>query len=302
MTEEKPQETLSNLDKLKALCKAIKAVRFDEFSAIDLNDRLALLTIPAGLRSIAAFGFGGDDNEGLVRAIRDCNVNFGIPTLITKSIWKPSFCKETHPHLAELLDRVDAERYHASRGMLLWVLADSSMREQAKKAVRGEVESGELLAYPECCIRHDRECKEKMNSLVIQGLINEFGDDPTEIEKAWREDLTFPLPEHPPDLNVPETNRTYPFVFHNACDACLANNESRSAQLNGRYAELALMVNARLHETILRVRDIEAEIEQIREAVKSTGSSGGGPDAVGEARLRDLHGKIDKFHAEYIRA
>ena len=41
-----------------------KTARFDSEPALDASDRLGLLTVVAGLREVAAFGFAEHENEG----------------------------------------------------------------------------------------------------------------------------------------------------------------------------------------------------------------------------------------------
>lgn len=50
---------------------ALRHVRIEDTPFEDVNGRLALLTVPTGLRQVAAVGFAEVRNEGHLRTLRD---------------------------------------------------------------------------------------------------------------------------------------------------------------------------------------------------------------------------------------
>lgn len=109
---------------------------------------------------------------------------------------------------------------------------------------------GMALGYPQCCVEMDVQTKKEEHRLSLHGLIEEFGDDPTQIIKALKQG--YPI-EKPYSFlqewgrRFESTMAAFPFVLHTACDACLRNANSPSATLNTVYEQLAKRVSDELH-------------------------------------------------------
>jgi hypothetical protein len=138
-----------DIDKLRAILLVVRPLQFDEIPRIDLLDRLALLTVVAGLREVAAFGFAQSRNEDAMRELKDVLSNYGLPTQLTFQIPPaPYRSLDIPPELSDIFDRYDSKPVADSR--LLWVCSSPKTREQIKQVTKREISTGTLLGYPRC--------------------------------------------------------------------------------------------------------------------------------------------------------
>jgi hypothetical protein len=90
-----------------------------------------------------------------------------------------------------------------------------------------------------------------------KAIVDKAGGDPRLVRKALRENWKVEI-EVPEELNsivsgrnIERTRATFPFALHIACDACLGNPDSPTAELNRRYASFAQQIDPALYETLL---------------------------------------------------
>lgn len=288
-----------NIQETKALYDAVKHARFCDISLIDLQDRLALLTVPAGLRQVAAFGFGETNNEGRLRTVRDILVNHGLLTLLTRELRLPAakVWEEIPTEIAEVFNRVDEDADRKRSGKLLWVLTDTQEREMIRASVRGEAEIGILLQYPTCCVQKQRERHRDCKEAFVTAIVEAVGKDPKAIERALREDKEVEIPACAVDTeDVARTSRRFPFIFHVACESCLVSDSSPSAEQNRIYERLAQQLDPEFHKAILKIAAIESDIFAVIHDAEQKDLKPGELDPASNQRLQSLFQAIDEIH------
>lgn len=228
------------------------------------KDLLALAAVMAGEKPAAAFGFLSDDNEGEIRGLREELVNLGLETVVTRSIRKP-----TSRHLdgfpSDLIGAFDlhdleADRYR--RDFLLWVAVDTRLRRQIKAAVNAPASVGPLLGYPSCCVRREEDLHREMGRAFATAVIEAAGPDGKSVLAALRNDVKVTV-ETSGHANLWKTDEAYPFVFHTACDSCLASSESPTGKLNAQFQTLAAELDPALQRTILEMARLEVQFGRI---------------------------------------
>jgi hypothetical protein len=251
---------------------SVRKVRLSDEPMIDIRDRLALLTVVTGLRTIAAFGFAEKENGERMAALRGILTSQGLHCLITEQVRHRSNerYKDAIGDLVEVFDRVDAESYSRGSGKLLWVFRNAEQEEQVKKAVGRQVEVGALLGYPACCVEHHETVGTNCQRAFATAVIAAVGKDPSAVERALREDLKVAISGDPTDNeNMRRTDELYPFILHVSCDACLSSDSSLSAKLNREYDALARQYDRTFHglfreivETGVRIGQLIGEAEK----------------------------------------
>src|SRR5262249_46104278 len=144
------------------------------------------LTVLAGLRRAAAFGFAENNNIDQVRALKKMVDGFGIYTRITTKVrtrvsqW-PSDLPAEALSVFDELDR-DDERKDTNR--LLWIFYPKEVLGDVYKALKSDIQIGTLLSYPQCCTdARDRERKLSSDAFA-KAIIAKVGSDPDAVRKA----------------------------------------------------------------------------------------------------------------------
>jgi hypothetical protein len=282
---------------------SVRKVRFSNEPMIDIQDRLALLTVVSGLRTIAAFGFAEKENGGRLETLRGILTSQGLNCLVTKQIRH-----RTNEHLTpgigdlvKVFDRVDTESYSRDSGRLLWVSRNSEHEEQIKKAVDRQVEVGVLLGYPACCVEHHQTVGSNFERAFAAAIIAAVGKESSAVERALLEDLKVEIPGDPTDNeNMRRTDDLYPFVFHVSCNACLSSDSSPTASLNREYDALARQYERAFHALFREMAKTGVQIGQlISEAEKKNLR----PNELTEpfrSQLRDLFDLRDRIYARFF--
>lgn len=109
-------------------------------SRLSIKDLLALVSVTAGFKPIAAFGFLSENNEGEIRNLRDRVVDLGLKTQITTFIQKPSarHLDDFPAEVVRAFQIFDREKDQGRRDYLLWVARESSAVSAVKLAVERE--------------------------------------------------------------------------------------------------------------------------------------------------------------------
>jgi hypothetical protein len=116
-------------------------------------------------------------------------------------------------------------------------------RPATRTLVREEAEPiGMLLDYPAGCVEADERDKRDVRRAFETAIVKRAGGDPDLVRRAIREDWKVELPaavdEQLRGLQIQSSISRFPFVFHVACTACLADpHDSPSGRLNDRYRE-----------------------------------------------------------------
>lgn len=77
---------LEAVQKARRVLGSVRGVQFSEVPVIDVSDRAALLTVVAGLREVAAFGFGDKNNSHDLEALEKIVEQQGLHCLVTRRI------------------------------------------------------------------------------------------------------------------------------------------------------------------------------------------------------------------------
>ncbi len=132
------------------------------------------------------------------------------------------------------------------------------------KAVSGSAESGIVLGYPACCVKHEQTRQDAAEILFQNAIVKAVGENREAIRHALLEDLKVELPADAfHDKIAPFTHRAFQFVTHIACDRCLQVAGSATAVLNEALGRLAQEVDRTLHQAILDMSQVAAEVETI---------------------------------------
>ncbi len=255
-----------SIEKAQALYQATKHLRFSDISAIDLQDRLALATVTAGLRPVGVL-----EADGLqLERIREQIISFGLHPLISKSVWSHIEWPRDHPSL-RFLQLFEKSRRASTPQRVLWCCANVVDRKRLKGTPLTKQQAGLLLGYPDCCVRFEVDVNLRGNTEFLSALIAKVGSDEQSVARALRDDVGVEVSDKVFTLkNVPRTDAQFPFVMHTACDSCLGSPTSPTGQLNSAYEKLALDLDPQLHGTIIRIRTLCGKLLAISEAEKDS--------------------------------
>jgi hypothetical protein len=282
---------LEKIQKTRRLLGAVRTIRFSDEVHIDLCDRFALLTVEMGLRDVAAFGFCEHKDEEFQARTKGIIEREGLQALITPPIplKKAEASADLLVELSEVFDRVNAELDEPKTDKLLWVYLDPGARAEIEKAVSGAgVMSGLLLGYPKCCTESERVAQARTALDFREAIIAAVGKEPTAIEHALRTNLSVARPINPWDQNVIATRRSYPFVFHVACDQCLSTPQSPTGTLNTAYASLAQKIDRALHQALIDMAKMEVALAAVVDEAEARGIEPAGPAQEINDRIQSL--------------
>ncbi len=135
----------------------------------------------------------------------------------------------------------------------VWIYPNRAIEASIERVVRGEINAGLLLGYPTCCIENEETTRIAMVEKAYSYLVNTNpGASLDDLVAILSKDPALPSEEFDEALGtVARTLAKYPFVFHQACKACLLGVDSPTYLLNNRHKELALKISVKLHDNIL---------------------------------------------------
>ncbi|MGI0016229.1 MAG: hypothetical protein ACREBU_22645, partial [Nitrososphaera sp.] len=130
-------------------------------------------------------------------------------------------------------------------GKDIWIFSDPSVLDEIKQTLEGKIRLGDLLGYPKCCVdfmacirtRFLEECYEHFlahhkDGYDRQELMDYLRKNAESYPGA--EKIHIRIKQH-----VFMTNEEYPFVYHQACGACLDRGNSPTFTLNLEYSQFA---------------------------------------------------------------
>lgn len=287
---------------------SIRATPLSDVSLIDVSDRVALLTVVVGLRDVAAFGFGGQDNGPQLTGMGKIIDSHGLHCLVTPFIRDRTInesLKDVVGNLSEVFKRVDADSDAKNPGRLLWVCRNPAKFDEIRAAVDGKVDAGVLLEYPPCCIERHQDSLVRSQRAFATAIVRAVGNDATAVERALREDLEVHIPDEEQvfdNSNVPSTHEHFPFVFHVACDACIASDQSPTAQKNRDYEAAVLQFDRTFHHLFTEMVRIYAEIHRIGDEAEAHGIASDWLDQSTNERLQKLIGDAERIHRRILNA
>jgi hypothetical protein len=299
--EQENMLTLENVQRARRVLGQVRALRLNEANYIDLSDRLGLASVVLGLRTVAGFGFAEHNDGKAYDGLREVLSRNGLQVWVTASVDAPPAPGGLSPQLVELFEAIDREldREQSARGDLLWVSSSEAALSEIHEVVAGRTASGVLLGYPECCVKRRDNAAVEGTAHFRKAIIEVVGIDPKAIERALRENLKVPIP-FDPDQGASATAEKYPFVFHIACQECLSNEDSPTANLNKLFEDAARRVDRSLWQGIIDMAEVEAKIVHVISEAEVRGVGPGKLEPAVRARLDELYRQTDRIRARAI--
>ena len=235
-----------DIERARRLNSAIARIRFAEDDPLmELIERFTLLTVAAGLRQCTLFARIGPSH---LQQLRSITIDHGFFPLVSKLLRTWSYVGYDEK-IAKIFREVDA----AVDRQVLWVCSTEAARTSVSAA---PADSRHLLIFPECCVSKNRKYDAALAECSLKAIFEKAGGDPELIRRAIREKWEVEI--HVPDefesivsgRNRRRTQSQFPFVSHVACDACLENPSSPTAETNKRYADFARQFDPGLYEAI----------------------------------------------------
>ncbi|HEY1756074.1 MAG TPA: hypothetical protein VGG72_11800 [Bryobacteraceae bacterium] len=246
-----------DLEQARGIYRAIRDLWLAGGGGLEAHDRLALLTVAAGMRPFAFLSYMSHEEQP---AILDKLLSLGL----TASPCSVVFDIEISP---EGISRATVEAYTRAERQRSPLKGIGVWKEPGKSCGRfGMGSFGQELQYPRCCEAMEVGTKRRDHELFLTAIVEAEGDDAAIVEQARLERREYEKAsyDHCREWNERfyETLSQYPFVLHAACGTCLRSKESPTAILNRRYEELALAISDELHlmvrwgaQALLRSRD-----------------------------------------------
>src|ERR1700733_996434 len=100
--------SIEEIQRARRIFSSVRHIRFDDSKWIDVTDRTGLLTVAAGGRNVAAFGFANKNNEAQLWRLKEILDRQNLLSLITHQISLLSFkhSEAVTGSLADVFDRV----------------------------------------------------------------------------------------------------------------------------------------------------------------------------------------------------
>jgi hypothetical protein len=246
-----------DVEKATRVYRATRSLPFADIPAIDMKDRLSVMTVASGLRKVGVLETWGQR----LPKIRERMISSGLVTSVATCVWSTIERPAETPH-REALQALDERRVAGKPRHVLWLYGSLEERDQDRRPSFTQQQAGVLLQYPTCCIAFESDVMKRLPQAQLECLIVEVGaDDAKLIDKLHRTDK-LDAPKLPLPDNALRTEQGLPFALHVACDACLADPDSPSAAINARYGELVRNVDAGLHTLFLAVQQTYCQIAQ----------------------------------------
>ncbi len=293
------------IQEARRILGSVRKLRLSDEPRMDIVDRLGLLTLAAGLRDVAAFGFAERNNEAKLAAVQKVLTAQGLRCLMTPQVRHVSKerLRDAIGDLFRVFDRLDAESYSQHTGKLLWAFREARQEEQIRSAVEGRIDSGLVLGYPRCCVEFHDLGQARFDRAFATATIDAVGTDPTAVERALREDLEVELEGDPGDMrNIGRSEERFPFVQHIACDECLSSEDSPTAVLNRAYSELARQFDQRFHRLSGEMVNVEVRIDRLLEEAEKKGNRPGKLAEPFRTQLESLFEERDRLYSRILEA
>jgi hypothetical protein len=280
---------------------SVRTVRLSDEPTIDIQERLALLTVVAGQRDVVAIGFGEKNNEAALVEIQKILAAKGVSCLVTSRIQHESKANliDEIGELYKVFDRLDAESYAQDRGRLLWAFREPHFEERIQQCVRREISAGQLLGYPNCCVTNHDEGQAHFQRVFAAAIVAAAGRDPAAVERALREDLKVELPGDPTDgQGIERTTDRFPFALHIACGTCLSSEDSPTAHLDLAYRDVARQFDRRFAQLFEEMARVRLKIDRFLDDAEKKGAR---PDKMHELLRAELEKLFEERNRIYSR-
>jgi len=234
------------VDNARRLYTAMREINLAGGRALEAYERVALLTVPVGLRPFCLLTYIEETEYSIASAVLP---KFGLHC---GPIDVKFHYDLTVDAPQDLIDAYDAyENRSPLRGLGV----------AAGRIDFGSSDLGSALCYPRCCAEMDERTKAHDRSVALRSFIESKACDFAAVKAALASGET--VPSCPTDMRdawgrrFDQTRDLFPFAIHTACDGCL-NSGSRSPTglLSRRYAEMTKLVAPDLHNAVVRSREV----------------------------------------------
>lgn len=230
------------LDRARATYRETRQIWFAD-GILDAHERLAVITVAAGLRHFAFLNHLAQQPRKMVSELLS---RFGFQTTVSSARFDLDF-KVSDVSAASVnaykTFKIRNERFF---GLGVWP-------EGQGPPVRSVTISnlGSALGYPECCVHMDVQTKRQDHELFLRALVKEVGDRPDQVTWALRRGCVVAKASNSHlrkwQRRFELTLGRFPFALHAACDECVKSSSSPTAFLSASYERLAKDVSEELH-------------------------------------------------------
>jgi hypothetical protein len=228
---------------------------FANIPAIDLKDRVSVLTVAAGIRSVGVLETWGQ----WLPQLREAMITHGLFTSVGTNVWSAIERPLDHPYRNILL-ALDAKRVEGKPKHVLWIYTSREQRDEYRQVKFTQQQAGTMLGYPACCIDFESSVMAHLPQAQLRALIAEVGADEENLMAALQRKKEIGVEKPPLPDNALRTEQQLPFVLHVACNDCLNNSESPSAKLNARYGDLVQGIDGGLHSLLLQIQELYCSV------------------------------------------
>lgn len=230
------------IDTARRLYAAMRHINVAGGRALEAHERVALLTVPAGLRPFCFLTHVEETDYYLATAVLP---NFGLYC----GVCEVKFSHDLKVDLPQ--DVIDAFNTYEMRSPLKGLGVATSRIDFSSSGL------GLALCYPKCCSDMDERTKAHDRSMALRQLVEAKGGDFLAVKNALAAGETLPncSPEirEPWDRRFDRTRELFPFAVHTACDECLdVGMKSPTGIISQRYEEMTKIAAPDLHKAVLQ--------------------------------------------------
>ncbi len=230
------------IDMARRLYAAMRHINLAAGGALEAHERVALLTVPAGLRPFCFLTHVEEADYYLAAAVLP---NFGLYC----NVCKVKFSHDLKVDLPQ--DVADAFNAYEMRSPLMGLGVATSRIDFSSSGL------GLSLCYPKCCADMDERTKAHVRSLALLQFVEAKGGDFAAVKNALAAGETVPdgsteLREAW-DRRLDRTRELFPFAVHTACDECLDGGvNSPTGLISQGYEKMTKIVAPDLHKAVLQ--------------------------------------------------
>jgi hypothetical protein len=237
--------------RLRENLKKLQSFRVCTDSYEDLRDKLAIITVRALFKEcFQEFGENAFRISEHLEVLKRMGFNVKVTGLPSPYFYGapqvPSWFLKEYMSMSEIARQNEC---------CIWLYVENNAENKILSSVHGALDEGYVLGYPDCCIKWYEEMWKKQTEVLYQYILRRYNaKDQSEImEKLGNsnaENFAHLFLQIFTDVNLEKTVKTFPFVFHIACEKCLKNSKSPTALINEQNKHLASELNHNFHERI----------------------------------------------------
>jgi hypothetical protein len=256
-------DTVVNYEKIDSTSyKKIMKIRTSliPLQMYDLKNKLEMFATKTGIKPCFLFSRSIRQSRKEPASLKRVASILGLKQRITTTA--PLYCSRkprvNRNFLKAWYDRTSFE--------VLWAYRDPSVEVQIDKCLKGDLNEGYVLGYPECCIDWHKEQRTLEVESEFADIENFMFRNPLALnysqikneEELYNQVLcmTYPREEYEKvwaviDQHLMETYKRYPYVPHWACSACLEGKSKETEKLNNRYEKLSKEIDPQFQKKFL---------------------------------------------------